>query len=195
MWMTKILYRSSFLYKRLILLFTGLALLSLFSCKTPSVIGKAPKPDNGSTDRSFYTTYSTKLGVKLNGSENKDLIREVSGWIGTPYKYGGSDRSGTDCAGFTMSVYKKVFNIGLYRSATDQVKNTELIEKINLKCGDLVFFKISGNHVSHVGLYIADNKFVHASSKRGVVVNDLNEDYYKKYFYSAGRVKLMTGNK
>jgi lipoprotein Spr/probable lipoprotein NlpC len=195
MQLTKVLNKYALQYRRLILLFAGLGMLFLYSCRTPSVISKHPGPAHSTADNSFYATYSTKLGIKLNCSEDRKLIREVSDWIGTPYKYGGSDRNGTDCSGFIMSVYKKVYHIELYRSATDQVKNTDPVAKRDLECGDLVFFKISGNQVSHVGLYIADNKFVHASSKRGVVVNDLDEDYYKKYYYSAGRVKSVMGNK
>jgi cell wall-associated NlpC family hydrolase len=88
-------------------------------------------------------------------------------------------------------VYRKVFDIGLYRSSAEQIKNTEAVEKKDLRCGDLVFFKISGSRISHVGMYIADNKFIHASTKRGVVVNDLTETFYSQHFYSAGRVKKI----
>lgn len=166
--------------------------ISLLSCKTVGSIGNNPGKDSLTADRNFYKTYSLKLGITLCGKEDKKLIREVTVWIGTPYKYGGADRSGTDCSGFTMSVYKTVYNMSLYRSAADQIKNTDKVEKVNLRCGDLIFFKIKKDKVSHVGLYIADNKFVHASSKRGVVVNDLSEEYYSKYFFSAGRVKGIT---
>jgi cell wall-associated NlpC family hydrolase len=162
---------------------------SLTSCKTIGDTTRHPVKDTTTVDRSFYKSYSAKLGVTLSGKENRDFIREIATWIGTPYKYGGSDHNGTDCSGFTMMVYKKVFNISLNRSCADQVNNTEPVDKKNLKCGDLIFFKINKPKASHVGIYIADNKFVHASSKRGVVVNDLSETYYTKYYYSAGRIK------
>jgi murein DD-endopeptidase / murein LD-carboxypeptidase len=180
---------------RLLLLTACLALLTLYSCKTPSKLADKHKQEHSNNDRSFYTTYSNKLGIKLNGSEDKKLIKEVSDWMGTPYKYGGEDRTGTDCSGFTSAVYEKIYNISLYRRSGEQVNNTEPVEKKDLKCGDLVFFSISGNKVSHVGLYIGDNKFVHASSKRGVCVNDLAEPYYTKHYYSAGRVKGLTSYK
>jgi len=166
--------------------------MSLYSCKTPAVVVHYPKNKIETSENSFYATYSNKLGIKLNGTEDKNLIKEVSEWIGAPYKYGGADRNGTDCSGFTMAVYKKVYHINLFRSSSEQVKNTDSINKSDLRCGDLVFFKISDNNISHVGLYIADDKFVHASTKRGVVVNDLSEDYYVRHYVSSGRVKKNT---
>jgi murein DD-endopeptidase / murein LD-carboxypeptidase len=165
------------------------------SCRTTNHIAKNPKPGNTSSERTFYSEYSKKLGIGLTGIEDRMLIREVSNWIGTTYKYAGNTQNGTDCSGFTSAVYQKVYNIGLYRSSADQVRNTDPVDKKDLKCGDLVFFKIHGDKVSHVGIYIADNKFVHASNRRGVVVDDLSESYYSKYYFSAGRVKLSTGNK
>lgn len=70
------------------------------------------------------------------------------------------------------------------------IQDVKKVPKEELKDGDIVFFKINGNKISHVGIYIGDNKFIHASTKRGVVINDLNEVYYKKYFYTGGRIKI-----
>jgi lipoprotein Spr/probable lipoprotein NlpC len=140
-------------------------------------------------DKNFYAYYSKKLGINLTGKENKKLIKTVAGWKGTPYKYGGTTKSGTDCSGFVSQIYKEVYGIKLHRTSRDMYKNdVKRISKNNLKCGDLVFFKTSGKKVSHVGIYIADNKFIHAASK-GVVVNSLDDSYYKKTYYKSGRVK------
>jgi len=109
--------------------------------------------------------------------------------MGTPYKYGSMSKSGTDCSGFTKNVYKEACNIDLNRSAADQVKDVTLVDKDKLHFGDLVFFKIYGNKVSHVGIYINDSKFAHASTKKGVTISDLNDAYYKKYFYKGGKIK------
>ncbi len=135
-----------------------------------------------------YKIYSEKLGVKLIGNEDKKLIECLTEWIGVPYKYGGNTKQGTDCSGMVLSVYKEAYNINMYRSSADQLKNVKQIEKSELKAGDLVFFKITGEKVSHVGIYLGENKFIHASTKRGVVVNSLDEDYYKKYYFTSGRV-------
>ncbi len=140
-------------------------------------------------DKNFYAYYSKKLGVNLTGKEDKKLIKTMAEWKGTPYKYGGAGKSGTDCSGFVSQVYKEVYGIKLHRSSRDMYKNdVKRISKNSLKCGDLIFFKTSGKKVSHVGIYIADNKFIHAASK-GVVVNDLDNSYYKKTYYKSGRVK------
>lgn len=144
---------------------------------------------NKQNDKDFYAYYSKKLGINLSGKENKKLIKIVAQWKGTPYKYGGTTKSGTDCSGFVSSVYKEVYGKKLHRTSRDMYKNdVKRISKNNLKCGDLIFFKTSGKKVSHVAIYIADNKFIHAASK-GVVVNDLDESYYKKTYYKSGRVQ------
>jgi len=86
-------------------------------------------------------------------------------------------------------LYKTSFDITLAQSAADIYKEVKPVKKSALKEGDLVFFKINKKKISHVGVYIGNNKFVHASVQSGVVISDLDEPYYKKYFYKAGRVK------
>jgi probable lipoprotein NlpC len=136
-----------------------------------------------------YKIYSQKLGVKLTGNENLDLLKSLSSWKGTPYKYGGYTKKGTDCSGFVTSVYKEVYGKQLQRSSKDMVEDVKWVSKRELKAGDILFFKINGKKISHVGIYIADNKFIHASTKSGVVVNDLAQEYYAETFYKGGRVK------
>lgn len=138
----------------------------------------------------FYAVYSQKLGIKLEGKEDKSLIKSVAAWKGVPYKYGGQSKSGTDCSGFVASVYNEAYNKKLHRSSKDMVKDVRFVSKRNLETGDLVFFKINSRKITHVGIYIADNKFIHATTKRGVMVNDLDDNYYKEYFYKAGRVRM-----
>ncbi|MDF1549381.1 MAG: NlpC/P60 family protein [Bacteroidales bacterium] len=141
-------------------------------------------------EKDFYAIYSQKLGVKLEGKEDKTLIKSVAAWKGVPYKYGGQSKSGTDCSGFVGQVYNEAYNKKLHRSSKDMVKDVRFISKRKLETGDLVFFKIKSRKVSHVGIYIADNKFIHATTRRGVMVNDLDDSYYKEYFYKAGRVRM-----
>jgi len=140
------------------------------------------------TSSNFYTIYSKKLGVKLTGKENKKLIKTLASWKGTPYRYGGRKRSGSDCSGFVGAVYVEVYKKYLHRSSRDMLKDVRTIRKSKLKAGDLVFFKTSGRRVSHVGIYVADNKFMHAAST-GVIVSDLKEKYYKRTYYKSGKVK------
>lgn len=121
-----------------------------------------------------------------------ELYKEVESWLGTPYKYGGQSKSGTDCSGLVVEVYKKVYGKKLYRSSYEiYEKNCKHIKKKDLKEGDLVFFITSkkGKRINHVGIYLKDNKFVHSSTKKGVIITDLSEDYYVKHFVGAGRVE------
>jgi hypothetical protein len=160
---------------------------ALFACHTIKQTTTPPV----SSDKDFYKKYSGILGVNLTGLEDKKFIEGVAGWIGTPYVYGGETKKGTDCSGFVKTLYKDVYNLNLYRTASDLVKNCDSVNKKELKTGDLIFFKINSDKISHVGIYINDGKFIHASSAKGVIVSDLNEKYYKKYFSSAGRLKKL----
>jgi lipoprotein Spr len=82
-----------------------------------------------------------------------------------------------------------VYDKKIARSAADIFKDCDPISIERAVTGDLVFFKIGGKNISHVGVYIKDKLFVHASNSRGVIINSLNEAYYKKYFFSAGKMK------
>jgi len=163
-------------------------LSGLTSCKSSQHLSR--KAPTISSEGNFYKNYAARLGFTLSGNENRKLIESISEWLGTPYKYGGCDKSGTDCSCFVRSIVKEVYDFELHRRSQDMILDVTKVSKGQLSNGDLVFFKISGNKISHVGIYISSNKFVHASKKRGVVINDLNEGYYKKYFYSGGRLKL-----
>ncbi|MBI5727131.1 MAG: C40 family peptidase [Ignavibacteriales bacterium] len=108
----------------------------------------------------------------------------------TPYQYGGNDLDGIDCSGFTLNVYAQAFNEKLPRSAREQFQVGETISsRDDLKFGDLVFFNTRRRvRPGHVGIYIGDNKFVHASSSYGVKISSLDEDYYNRKYMGARRV-------
>lgn len=132
------------------------------------------------------------LNIKLSRKDNKALYAELRSWLGTPYKYAASEkRKGTDCSGMVMEVYREVYHIRLERnSAMMFEKNCKKIDRDDLREGDLVFF-ITGKsgRISHVGIYLKEGKFVHASSSRGVIVSDLSENYWSKHYTVSGRVK------
>ncbi len=133
------------------------------------------------------------LNIKLGRHENKALYNELKSWLGTPYSGGGHTKQvGTDCSGLVMEVYLKVYDMSLERRASLQyAHNCFPIDKEDLREGDLVFFHGgSGDSITHVGIYLKDNKFVHASSSRGVIVSDLTQKYYVEHYYAAGRVKI-----
>lgn len=156
------------------------------SCRTTRVNDNTN--NNSTSSKKFYETYSKKLGVQLEGYEDKKFIETVSSWIGVPYKYAGSTKSGTDCSGFVHAIYKEVYTITLTRSSSEMINEVKKADVSRLQMGDIVFFKINSKKVSHVGLYLKDNKFIHASTAKEVIVSSLDEAYYKKYFYTGGKV-------
>ncbi len=106
---------------------------------------------------------------------------------GTKYKYGGTDKNGFDCSGFTQKVYKNAFKIDLPRTAKEMSKLGKKISKTKLKPGDLVFFKPSRTY-RHVGIYIGDNSFIHSSTSKGVIKTRLDNVYWKKKYKFAKRI-------
>ena len=122
-------------------------------------------------------------------STSRALLTEAKKWLGTPYKYGGEDKSGVDCSGLVLSVFRDALNIKLPRSSSKQKEFSSDISKRDLIPGDLLFFATTGGgKVSHVGMYIGEGKRVHSSTSRGVMVSRIEEDYFVKTFAGAGRV-------
>jgi lipoprotein Spr len=117
-----------------------------------------------------------------------ELYREVYTWLGVRYRYAGLTKKGVDCAGFVKNICNTVYGCNLSGSARDHFKKCIPIEREDLEEGDLVFFKINQSQISHVGLYLGNNKFVHAAVHGGVMINDLSEKYYNKYYYISGRL-------
>lgn len=134
--------------------------------------------------------YFAEQGLEMDSSIYPLLYDEAFDWIGVPYKYGKSGKTGTDCSSFVKSLYTASYGRplqGTSRSLYDQITPAE--SKKDLKEGDLVFFKIRGTRISHVGVYLRDGYFIHASTKRGVMVNNLSEKYYKAYYFAGGTLK------
>jgi lipoprotein Spr len=125
----------------------------------------------------------------LDSAADPYLYYKVYEWIGTKYRYAGESKQGIDCSGFVSEMYKNVYCIQLYGGSRDIFPLTVPIEKNELKEGDILFFKIKKGQISHVGVYLGNNKFAHASVKSGVIISDLDEEYYKRYFYKGGRIK------
>jgi lipoprotein Spr len=132
--------------------------------------------------------FSQVMGVAVDATSNLKLYKFIYEWIGTPYRFGGNTKNGIDCSAFTKAIYDKVFNTAILRNSRDIFSMVNPLAKDELKEGDLVFFKIKSRSISHVGIYLGDNRFAHASSTRGVVISNLNEPYYSRYFYKGGRI-------
>lgn len=140
-----------------------------------------------------YKKYSTTFGITLKGNEDLALLKEMSEWLGTPYKYASAVKGvGTDCSGFVTSCYKNVYNVKLQRSSYMIINDVKEIDRKNLQFGDILFFADNGGKgkIYHVGIYIGESKFVHARTTKniGVVVSSINESYYNSVFKCGGRV-------
>jgi murein DD-endopeptidase / murein LD-carboxypeptidase len=146
--------------------------------------------DNPSSDdqESLAKDYLSQImGVALSATSNIKLFQFVYDWIGTPYRFGGDSRKGIDCSAFTKELYSKVFNMDIERNSRQIFSMVTPVKKEDLQEGDLVFFKIHSRHISHVGIYLGNNRFAHASL-RGVAISSLDDPYYKRYFYRGGRM-------
>ena len=133
--------------------------------------------------------FSQIMGIALSASSNLKLYQFVYDWIGTPYRLGGDSKKGIDCSKFAFELYNKVFNTMIANNSKNIFGMVSPVNtKDELREGDLIFFKIRSRSITHVGVYIGNNKFVHASSSRGVMISNLDEDYWTKYYYKGGRL-------
>jgi lipoprotein Spr len=133
--------------------------------------------------------YSLRVDIPAESITNIPLLQKIDEWWGTPYSLGGSSKNGVDCSYFTLDVMKEVYKVNLKRTAAEQYEQSSKIEWNNLKEGDLIFFKAEGRrNISHVGIYLANNKFAHASTSQGVTISDLADPYWQRRLYSLGRV-------
>lgn len=126
--------------------------------------------------------------LSVDSATTPYLYYQVYEWIGTKYRYAGESRQGIDCSGFVAEMYRNVYCIRLSGGSKDIFPLTTPVEKSELKEGDILFFKIRKEQISHVGIYLGKNKFAHASVRSGVIISDLDEEYYKRYFYKGGRI-------
>ena len=144
----------------------------------------ASKKDNYIVNKYAEILQSQKTEIK-----NIKLYSFIDEWYGTKYKYGGLLKSGVDCSGFCNVLYNEVYNTQIQRTTSELFKKINKTNKKNLREGDFVFFDISSKKNSHVGIYLKNNRFVHASSSRGVVISSLENPYYKKAYTKGGRLR------
>jgi len=114
------------------------------------------------------------------------LLNEHQRWVGTPYVLGGTTRSGIDCSALIQNIYVEAFSLELPRTTEEQVLEGDRVDESNLKAGDLVFFRPPGPY-NHVGVYVGEGYFLHASSSQGVKLSRLDNSYWKRYYWQARR--------
>ena len=130
-----------------------------------------------------------KSDIAASGSfEQQKMMDAILGWMGTPYEYGGDSKSGIDCSAFSREIFRTSAGMDLPRTTGEQAKLGTSVTQDNLKFGDLIFFNTTGENPSHVGIYIGDDMFAHASVSFGVTLSSLYSSYYKKRFTEARRV-------
>ncbi|MFT3751453.1 MAG: C40 family peptidase [Paludibacter sp.] len=144
-------------------------------------------------ERQLHREVYGLLELNESGKDNFELYREAASWLKTPHVEGGLTHKGIDCSGLVYMLYKNVYGKTLERSSGNMLrKNCDRIRASRLREGDLVFFSTgakSRSNVNHVGIYLKENKFIHTSTSRGVMVSSLEEDYFRKTWFCGGRVK------
>lgn len=120
----------------------------------------------------------------LNEAKATQLNKIYRQWAGTRYRLGGTDRRGIDCSAFMQEIFNQAYGISLPRSTSEQKEIGRKINKNDLKQGDLVFFRKN----NHVGIYLGNGKFMHASSSQGVTISSMDEQYWARTYTQSRRV-------
>lgn len=137
-------------------------LILLFSC--------------GKNDEEYYKDIDAELRVY------------VKGWLNTPYELGGDSKKGIDCSALTQNIYKKVFHVKLPRRVVEQRVEGQPVNRDSLLAGDLIVFRAKLFGRPHIGVYLSNNEFVHASTSQGVMISKLTDNYWKRRYKTARRV-------
>lgn len=163
-------------------------LLVLSSCHSRKVAMKGQPGQVVKPTGSIASKYSEIMGVSKSDITNGRLYAFIEEWMGTPYHYGGMDKSGTDCSGFVYQLQQQVYGITLPRMTSQQVTVIKRKYEGQLQEGDLIFWDYDGKKFSHVGVYLQNDYVVHASSRKGVIIIKLHDPSTYKYFSRCGSV-------
>lgn len=146
--------------------------------------------DNTGTGTALQMKYAALLNTDVSQVQNKKLFEYIDDWYGTRYCMGGTTKDCIDCSAFVQALFSAIYGIAVPRTSQTQYKASKRISTTELKEGDLLFFHTRRNHglVTHVGIYLQNNKFVHASSSGGVTISDMYEPYYVQHLIAAGRI-------
>ncbi len=129
----------------------------------------------------------TPVDSPSTGETSLRLAALADAWVGTPYRRGGQDSHGIDCSGLARTVLAE-FGVGLPRTTSAQRQMGRAVAREEMAPGDLLFFRLGSGHVNHVGVALDTDRFLHASSTRGVVVDRLNDTFFGRRFVEARRV-------
>lgn len=167
------------------LLIAAIAAL-LVSCSGKKKTASSSGSKREASEKKEY--YSKKFGIELHRQSNLKLYAAVDHWIGVKYKYASCSKTGVDCSCLVNALYREAYQCNPPRDTKGLYESMRKIDRDELREGDLVFFKMKGKKVDHVGVYLSSHKFVHASTKSGVMVSSLDDEHFKKTFKTGGRL-------
>jgi len=151
----------------------GILALAFWGCLPASRIGRT----GGGSPQAHDVLQRTYASPAIDYTRRTVLV-EAERWLGTPYSFGGTSQSGVDCSGFVCNVFEKI-HLQLPRNSAAQAEVGVGIDPSDILPGDLVFFNTTGSGVSHVGIMINSDQFIHASTSMGVMVSSLSDGYYR----------------
>lgn len=154
-------------------------------------------PTDASDSRDITWSYSAikNYAALLNVDEyvinrSQALYRFIDDWKGSPHRMGGLSKGGVDCSAFVNMLYQDIYRKSLPRSSREMAENIKRKYDNQLKEGDLVFFSFGGRQIDHVGVYLHNNKFVHVSTSRGVIISDLKDPWYYRHIRRCGTPRV-----
>ncbi|MFB2121322.1 C40 family peptidase [Parapedobacter sp. 2B3] len=146
-------------------------------------------PKNVQAAKQLLEGYATVLGVPPRELLRPELYGFIDDWMGVPHRTGGTDHRGLDCSAFVGLVMREVYDKDVPRASKDMAEHIKRKYERQLTEGDLVFFSFGRGNIDHVGIYLHNHKFVHVSTSKGVIISDLRDPWYYKYFTRAGTVR------
>jgi lipoprotein Spr len=132
--------------------------------------------------------YASIMGTEASEIDNLELFMFIDEWYGTRYRLGGTTKRGIDCSALVQLLFSSLYSIPVPRTSKEQYKFSKRVSLTELQEGDLLFYHTRGRGVSHVGVYLSNNKFLHAASSGGVMISDMYDPYFVKRFIGAGRI-------
>lgn len=133
--------------------------------------------------------YAAVLGVSPHDLKRPALYTFIDDWMGVPHRTGGTDYRGLDCSAFVGIAMQEIYGKVMPRASRDMAEHVKRKYERQLEEGDLVFFSFNRRDIDHVGIYLHNHKFVHVSTSKGVIISDLRDSWYYKYFTRAGTVR------
>jgi cell wall-associated NlpC family hydrolase len=162
--------------------------IAFSSCKSSKILTDVSSARNKSFNGSVNERYASLLDVTEKDIVNEKLYKFIDDWMGVPNVPGRMDKKGADCSGFTILLQKEIYRRQLPRTASQMAESVKRKYEEELEEGDLVFFDFDGRKFSHVGIYLQNNRFVHVSTSKGVIVSNLKDSWYYKFFSRCGSV-------